>query len=223
MNKVNLTKITPSTKLTDAMVEFIEIQGYLREEIDLLCHLTKHPEKVSSDTQFVRGFAYRALIKQFGSFIDSFNFMLRNMVLAMSEKELTTRFNKHEITVLRNEKIIVKDNGNVVVRESFLSSATDLEFSFKCFLKAYCDGAELEKGEGWESFQKFLKIRNRLTHPKGFDGLSVSGAEFAIFQSTEKWFLKQLMAAVEAAVENQPFLNVSLSSRDHSREGALKN
>ena len=98
-------------------------------------------------------------------------------------------FTPAEISFIKEEAYSLDDNGKIIASTPFIKIKNNLRFAFRIFAKAYKKSYELKvDGKGWESFQKAIKIRNRLVHPKSLDDLIIGSKECEILFEVNNWY-----------------------------------
>ena len=76
--------------------------------------------------------------------------------------------------VLSEQAYALRDNGTVVVREQYLQLQRKIRAVYRTAEDAFGATIHVSFGDqGWASFQKAVEVRDRITHPKGFEDCHV--------------------------------------------------
>ena len=83
-----------------------------------------------------------------------------------------------EIAVLKEESYGLKNNGTLDVKKAKLRTADNFRFALSLFHEKAKTGHQLDVGgNGWQSYLKTLKMRDRITHPKSFSDITITDTE----------------------------------------------
>lgn len=118
---------------------------------------------------------------------------MKQAALAITSNPLNGNvFSLSERMLLAEETYDLHDDGKVSCKRAKIPISKNIKFAFKAFSKANLINYELpvKDDTGWESFQKSLKVRDRLMHPKTIDDLAVSDDELKTALMTFDWFDK---------------------------------
>lgn len=109
-----------------------------------------------------------------------------------------------EISLLNEQAFLIDDLGHTKVSKTYPRTKRNLRFAFRAMAKVFrCDfELDLSTHDGWQSFQKALEIRHRLTHPKSLEILDVSNSELDILFKAISWFGNQFSSLVEASTNS---------------------
>ena len=89
-----------------------------------------------------------------------------------------------ELTILEEKSYGLKNNGKISVQKMKLRTADNFRFSLSLFHERMATGYLLDfGGNGWQSFLESLKIRDRITHPKNLDEITVLDDELEILSN----------------------------------------
>ena len=84
-------------------------------------------------------------------------------------------------------------SGDVEQRAAKISLETNIRFTFKLLVKASKAPLALDiSGPQWQSLQRAIKVRDRITHPKNISDLTISDAEFPDVIVGFKWLVASL-------------------------------
>jgi hypothetical protein len=145
-------------------------------------------------------FALRTLYRTYFSFIEGVSFQLRQVSLAtLKDTDLVTHA---ELALLREERFQLNSKGIPEPRENFQSFLPNLLFSIRCYVKQHGASYEPNIGVvGWESMRKAVAVRDRLTHPKSGEGLTVSQEDERHLVAAAGWWKKTMLEMFAACGE----------------------
>jgi hypothetical protein len=84
------------------------------------------------------------------------------------------------VALLREESYALTNKGEATVQTRFLRLEDNLRFVWKMFVREWDIDPDIDfASDGWKSFCKSVGVRNRITHPRRVEDLSVSDAEIA--------------------------------------------
>lgn len=96
----------------------------------------------------------------------------------------------------------VADNGAVVQRPNFPKFLNNVRFAFQIYAKSQditCDPDY--GGQGWEHFREAVNIRNRLTHPKRVQDMTISDTEMSAVDAAHNWFVETYRKLLNAVID----------------------
>lgn len=144
-------------------------------------------------------FARRALARSIFSFIEGVCFRLKKSALAAHSNRKI--FDNAELSILREESYEVDQKGSAIVKQKMVPTLNNLKFSVLCFAKAHYASYRPDFGDsGWESLQKAILIRHKLTHPKENADLDVHDDEIQKLWEAYLWFNKSITLTLTSAV-----------------------
>jgi hypothetical protein len=82
----------------------------------------------------------------------------------------------------------IKDNGTLEPEEHRCPFINRVAFSIRTFAKYANVTIDMCGDSGWKGFRDATKIRNRLTHPKSAEDLTISDEDMKVVQSGVNWF-----------------------------------
>jgi len=138
--------------------------------------------------QIVPFSAMRAYVRAVFALVEGVCFGFRQLAARLPETEHC--LTQGESAVLNDESYGLKDNGEVFTTTRFLKVQSGTRFTFAICSRVYKIHAEINYGDnGWDSFTKAIKIRDRLMHPKTVESLTVTKDEIGIVSDALHWFL----------------------------------
>jgi hypothetical protein len=128
------------------------------------------------------------------SYVRSLVAMIEGTIHCVKELEFAELYarKKTDIPTLVALKEVVFDideNGKIKKKEKYVNPASNLRFVVNMFNSIF--GKQLDLGIGtskWDNFKTAIKIRNRITHPKETNDLSVSETELSVMKDVNEWF-----------------------------------
>lgn len=102
-------------------------------------------------------------------------------------------FHYQELLLLMEFTSDLTENGELVTkRGAKISLKKNIQFAFRSLGKAYGITFNLDKGgQGWQQFLRAIKVRDRLTHPKILEQLTVSDDDADDVNGAATWVLQQ--------------------------------
>ena len=178
--KSNSTRIRTIIPEQEVIAESDAMLNVLHSEVNTILEKTREEPR----NQRWR----RVFVRSLFAYIEGSCFRMKQDALFFDDE-----FTPGEIILLEEKEYSLKNNGNVKERNAHLRSEDNLKFSFMMLAKALGRDFELNlQGNGWVRYQKALKIRDRITHPKKIQNLAITDSEFDIVLDAWEWFHKQL-------------------------------
>ena len=115
--------------------------------------------------------------------------VMKKIALLRNDASSQPLLTPEEITLVREEDLQINKSGGVKVTRKKISLLPNFEFAFKINAKAAGKEASFNKsGEGWQSFQKAIKVRHRLTHPNTLADLQLSNQDMTDVEKAMAFF-----------------------------------
>lgn len=95
-----------------------------------------------------------------------------------------------ELALLRGETFDINDQGEIQKRKKRIPMAQNFRFTQRCVEKGF--GLSLSKhttGARWDDFTAAIKLRNRITHPRGHRDFDVTKDEAELALRAGDWFV----------------------------------
>lgn len=181
-------------------------------------HLTKPLVALSDDLERAEkdlianedSYSRRNHIRALFAMVEGSIYILKQTVLVAASSG-TGPFSRAELAVLREETFDLKDNGHARTQKKFLKVAANLRFTKRCLEKAFGYSLEFNATPtSWDDFTNAIKIRNRVTHPKGLQDFEVSKEESELARRVGHWFTAfvgdwfgQFVATARAVYEDE--------------------
>ena len=164
-------------------------------QIDFHSSIQSQKIKSSSFNQIER----RVMIRSAFAVIEAEIFAIKKQAV---ERPGPGTLSPGEIALAREVDYELADNGTVIERAARLQFSKNLRFAFNCFEKQ-C-GAEHHlnvAGIGWQSLQRAIKVRHRVTHPKWPKDLEVTDNELHDTFNAMIWFHDQVLSLLQRGTE----------------------
>jgi hypothetical protein len=162
----------------DILEELLEMVDALGEDVRESASLSR-----INDSQFTR----RIYIRSVFALIEGNIFQMKRVII--------DAYDKGKIKLTSAEEAIVKEEtcdlskGKPRVQTKFLPILENVRFTIPCFARAFGGNYEPEySNQGWQYFQKAIKICNRITHPKEKKELIISDDEITCIEKARDWF-----------------------------------
>jgi hypothetical protein len=140
--------------------------------------------RASPDSQVTR----RSYIRSLFSMIEGITNYLKTLALRAGESNRNL-FTPAETALLREESYAIDNKGEAYVQPRFIKIEDNLVFALRMYLRDKPVPLEIERdGVGWNAFREAIVIRNRITHPRSLDDLSVKDSEVGKIRQAEHWF-----------------------------------
>jgi len=97
-----------------------------------------------------------------------------------------------DLCILMGESYDLKENGQPKTRNAKLRTIPNLLFALTSFAESVGSQWEMDKGEGLASMKRAIKIRDRLTHPKDLDALTITDEEIETVKTAFTWLRQEL-------------------------------
>jgi hypothetical protein len=173
--------------------EASELLGQLALEVQVLI-VEAGPEL--SEVSHIRR---RVIIRSIFANIEALSYILRNLAV----------HNKHAKSVKPEDMLIVSEtsydldnSGSITHRPLKLRTTASIRYSFALFKRSYGTNFDLDvTGKSWQSYLRALKVRDRITHPKGVDDITISEDEFLDAAECWHWFSDAFAASMLEALE----------------------
>jgi len=137
----------------------------------------------ANDNQYTRRTYVRAFFSNTEGLIQS----LRHRVLD-DIKNFGGPFTTAEIAILKEEAYALSRNGDATTQKRHSKTEDLMKFVIKMSAKAYETKFDLNlSNKGWESFLASLEIRNRVTHPRNVEDLTITDSDLTTVRQAETW------------------------------------
>ena len=189
--------ITQETR--DAFKESSIVNAFLNSETAYFSKLSK--ELDSDDPNCSAKFQYlaRTVLKGHLALIEAMIFQLKQITLSITDDKLSDLLEPEEVLALKDKSYEVQSNGKVKLRPKHHNFIANLTFTFSVFAKIFAPEYKINKSNGWSDLLEVVEIRNRMTHPKNSDSLTVSQEEWKKLVRSATWFnieVNELMSSL---------------------------
>lgn len=159
-------------------------------------------ELKSNNDQFNR----RSFIRCYFSYVEANAFILRQMLVFI----ILNDDDEHKVSSLTFDDIYVLSllleetpqpahNGALNFQQQKIPLLNHLAFTIKQCKEEFSMTENFLADNGWNEFQKSVKVRHRLTHPKSLDDISVSEDDLTAIVKAVNWFQNITFSIFKAA------------------------
>lgn len=196
----------PKSNLPERYRKFSELYAELETEIkDLIA--TAGP-----DISMVSRSQRRLIVRSTFAFIEAVVFSIKAIA---AQNEVGGPVSTADKLIAAEATYELSEKGELIVRPMKLRLAPNVRYAFRLFKNCYEVPTDLDvTGEGWQSFLRSIKVRDRITHPKGIDDISISDEELMDVAESLSWFRENVSGLMEEGVR-------SMHSRIKSLSGEL--
>jgi hypothetical protein len=141
----------------------------------------------------------RMIVRSVFAFIEAIAYSMKNIAANKTIGKpvpASDKFIASEIVYDLSEK------GEAIARPMKLRLAPNVRYTFSLFKRCYETSTDLDvAGEGWQSFLRSIKVRDRITHPKSTDDISISDKELINVIETLNWFKSSFQTAITEGLQ----------------------
>ena len=124
------------------------------------------------------GLAKRNFVRALFAWIEAISYLMRQHVYDELRKQPLTLESMPTLLAASETAYQVDDKGEVIETKAMTRTSNNLLFSLKSFAEVVGLSLRIDKGGGnWQAYSQALKIRDRITHPKGIDDTELTDAE----------------------------------------------
>ncbi|MNP17925.1 hypothetical protein D3C76_1103770 [compost metagenome] len=150
----------------------------------------------TEDNQYNR----RAYIRSAFAAVEALTYVIKQKCL--SETSIRRGlFNEAEIALLKEETYGLNNKAEAITKNNYLPTADNFRFALSMYLRnSSTFKLDLSDG-GWEFFNKALKIRHRIVHPKDPSDFLINDTDLETVHKGYSWFNWVVISAFVNAVE----------------------
>lgn len=146
------------------------------------------------DKQFWR----RAYIRTSYSLIEGFCDLVREKTFHFAATLGDNgRINVTDIYLLSDETYRISNNGKIEPEVQRVPFINRVAFTIRMFAKYANVPLEVFGESGWEQFKKATGVRNRLTHPKSMEDLTITDEDLRVFHIGRDWFYGNVVDVIQ--------------------------
>jgi len=135
-------------------------------------------------------------VRLFISFVESLVATLKAEIL-----EEIDDLSNAERALLSETTYDVSDQGKPVEKAFFVSIQKSIRFVFTMYAEMYGVQPSPNYGDdGWAAFLDAIRIRNRITHPRQVDELSVSDSEMVRIDKARDWIMASYRGILQSII-----------------------
>lgn len=175
--------------------------GDLRDSLYAILDDVLEAEKLlhTSETPFHR----RTYIRNVFSGIEGCIWLMKQTCLKAKAPDGKRIIGLADYLILAEVEYDVKDNGTIKTQSRSIKLAHNLRYTINMVNRLI--GTKIDLGVGtasWEDFQKAIKVRNRITHPKTAGDITVSDKEIELCKRVSSWFNTMNATFFQALIRN---------------------
>jgi hypothetical protein len=130
--------------------------------------------------------------------IEAVIYVIKQIALAAHPDVKCQTITEAERAFAQEQTYKLTDSGDVKIHLAKITLETNIRFSFKLLAKACEIPSKLDvSGPEWQSFQRAINVRDRITHPKVVADLTVSDTEFREVSIAFVWLLASFLKVGE--------------------------
>lgn len=179
-------------------MKLVELPSLISPILELMSDLAIAERMLDKDdSQYARRVYIRALL----STIEGTIYVLKQIILKVNSSSSNLLLYS-EIAMLQEVSYELSNKGEVKETTKLLRIEDNIRFTTKILNKVFHFELALQVGEkSWEHFLQAIKIRNRITHPKGSDHFKISDDEIQVVRHVSNWFLNFTNKALKCLEE----------------------
>ena len=146
----------------------------------------------------------RSLIRAVFAFVEGFTYRFKLLALEFASHQKNS-LSVAELSALSGQTFTVDDNGSIHARRLQISPSANLQLATRLAARCFCVNIPepAESKVGWNRFNKAVKLRNRITHPKTASDLVVSDAELKLTTHAFMWSISIIALLLAAFAEKR--------------------
>lgn len=151
----------------------------------------------------------RAAVRALFAFIEGSTFEMRR-VLLKAQGDGVLELSLPEQALLAELTFDLDKAGRPQSRPKFLQIERNVRFIFALFARAAHSNFQLDvASEGWRCFIATVTVRNRITHPRDPQSLTITAEELKAAVRANSWYSTQLNAFMRTVPGPPPFGNIA--------------
>jgi hypothetical protein len=132
----------------------------------------------------------RMLVRGIFATIEAVIYVTKQIALAAQSDPKCPTISEAERAFAMERDFKLTPSGDVVQRDAKIPLEANIRFAFKLLAKAGSASTLLDvSGLEWQSLQRAIKVRDRITHPKNISDLTISDAELSDVMIGFNWFM----------------------------------
>jgi len=191
-----------------------ELSPFVPENIALVEDYFRTLEMLegNSKDQYYRRMLLRSAFAYMEGIIFVFKGSTAGLLLAQHFQEIRSDMTKllretPYLGFLTDSGFVLSDKGELKPKKEHINLKTNIQYMFKIAATTYHSSYEVDKsGNGWECFQKSIKVRDRITHPKNSSDMEIAEDEISDVIKAISWF-EEAFDDLFSNVDIKKFLN----------------
>ena len=158
----------------------------MAEELEII------EDKIPPTNAVSRRIAIRSMISSIEILLSEISAKLISMVRPPADGAPHDERHRYffELCALSNISYEIKQNGKLVIKTPRIRFENRVMFVIKLLDRTVGGQTRLKEIDGWKEFHDAIEIRNRVTHPKTKDDLSVSQEDYDTVIKGLQWFVR---------------------------------
>ena len=157
-------------------------------------------EKLNSeDNQFSR----RTLLRSIFAFVEGVIYTLKQEILLQAKHNREFDLKPEEMLACREEIFQVEKTGEIKSLTKYVDLLSNIRLTFKFYAKAFSIDYKLDiSGGAWQSFQRSLKVRHRITHPKHKSDMNITDQELVEAYTSYQWIRVRILEIIHTRIQS---------------------
>ncbi|MCA0354702.1 MAG: hypothetical protein LCH85_22135 [Chloroflexi bacterium] len=182
-----MTELPKQVKIHESGRQLMTIMNLLLEDVDY-CFLAIDDLKKRGYSSEELQFWYRAVIRSLFAWIEGVIYRLKQFSIEY-DGVLSEKLDSKLYSSLLDTEYQINEKGEIVKSDKFIPLPRNLIFAFKIYAHVYnCQYNVETSTHHWRNFRDAIKIRNRITHPKVSDDITITEDEVLLIKDVRKWF-----------------------------------
>lgn len=178
-----------------ALVELVTIQGPFEADAQICRDGIENADPFSVESQFWR----RSIARLVFAHLEAVTYRLKLGAYALREAPWVD-FSWEELAALQDRDFIITEQGKVKATAAKQPMLPNFRFAVHAFARAVASDYTLDLStQGWEDVKKSVAIRDRITHPKTLQGLSLTVEETAQVYSAGTWVAETISGLMRSS------------------------
>ena len=134
------------------------------------------------------GFDVRSSIRAFSALVEGLLYQMRQVAIHSIDDEHNI-FSTEELTIFKEQTFCLNSKGEIESKDNYERLLPMLLFTFKNYPRIHGAYFSPDTGvHGWECMKLFIKVRNRIMHPKNKTDLILTTEEWEKIKIGIDWF-----------------------------------
>jgi len=183
-----------------------ELSAYVLAMVELQKTLNKDSDEALELFRFATPeFCTRTIVRTLSAEFEAMIFFLAELLVKLNCIDSKVfNLSPEELNVLKSESLMIKRNGDISVTQKFYPFQERMLFVLKMAAKILNpDAMPNTNDSNWANVKSFIKIRNRLTHPKSLSDLHITDNEVDDLNGAQDWVRASVSAIFTAGATGE--------------------